>query len=479
MTMSRKILQLKNRGGGDKKPIPIFVEKRADDNKSDTKTEEISGTAVVSSTTAAQEYFERDFNKRMSQLQKELENKNDKIRKEKLEEYRSKACPTKKITGANWYRDPKYFYILACIVEALIVWVPCALLAGLILTGVRYISGIEEVWAVSTFLYGMVPGLILAVFIPAIGTFYKYDQLFFVIQADEVGVMEFRGTPIELDGLKPLGPHEYFCPQYFYGVPIFSMNVFKKKKKTIPITGSLDTTFNIPVQGMPTVNPKKPEEGKDSIGADKASSVEFGGVVNISQDLEDFRSLILLENVIGGIDNAGRRVSEALIKAMRELCCSYNGPQNQSEAIAMNGIASTILALSVQGEAWATGVVTESVSEKIQLPKTLRAEIEKANEEKIQRERAINDAQTAALDRYIRTTGNQNPTEQDIIEFARDPKNHLDPDLATLVQLINEGKDTSSLKIFRAGNNPIAGLVEQVLEQAKTSGAKETKGGKE
>ena len=408
----------------------------------------------------------RDYDRRMGEILKGMQKKilEAKARGEK-EAFLATACEVGRMDGIYFYRNPHWLWGFACLIHFMLAWMAIFAFCQVLLGGYDYFWG-EGFFSEMSILYSTRIGFWAAILVPLAYTAWKYEDHIKPVQLGEYGIMEFRGLPIERQGMKPLQARDWWCPQWILSFKFFSMNIIKKAKVSKSLNNDIEQMIEIPLQNVEAkVKSKIDDEAgrSESLLSGKLGLIEFQCTTNLAMDDGDFRSLVLLVETIKGFDNAVNRINEALISAMRILLCSFNGPQDQEEAIAFNSVAADILKLYVEPEAWAVGVVIESLLVKIQLPKVQRLEINQLNLERIQRQKALEDAKTAFMDRMLRTTGIDNPTQEQIYAFSNDPRHQLNAEFATLVELINEGKPTDSIKYYAGGNFAMM-LAEQIGE---------------
>lgn len=363
----------------------------------------------------------------------------------------------------RFYRNPRFHYAVLYIFAALLAVLPVAGFAYIAMAAIAFVTDGGDVN-----LAPMYPVIgVVASLIPIAATFYWQDALFTTVQNDEVAFMEFWETPLQRLGFKPLGAGRWLAPP-----PFFDIKKFPQVKESIPITGNLDVTFEISVQGVmdPTL---QEEEGPGPLNpnaavTDRISLVEFGGLLNIAPDISDFRSIILLNSITGGMKKAGNRLAEATVSAFRNFSASLKGPGNQYEAMAFGEYAAAKLTAGIMKDVCATGTTVETINPKIQLPKDLRDAIKGSNIEDAESTKTHKDAVTAAKARYVRQTGDSSPTEEKIAAWAADPANWLPADMSALQVMMVEGTASKdSLKIISTGGDREAATAEKILELIK------------
>jgi hypothetical protein len=403
--------------------------------------------------TPEQEQIVNEWQTRMTNEHAERQRRADDQKQGWLDKYRG-AVQTVPLT---WYRRPVLHLWVFRFIVALVASIPLALISYGLLYGLAFLLDGE-----ASLTAAVIIGVVFSLVVPYPVQLYMKDQIYTSIGNDEVGVMEFWGKPLELLGFKPLGAGDWLTLP-----PFFRIKIYPVSKDSFPITGSDDVSFEIPVQGLGSGNTDASGTTNEPIApvTDRISMIDFGGRVNIASDISDIRSVIILNSRVGGLNKSGDRISESLIAAMRAYNSSHFGPRTQYEALAFNAFASAMLQASVMEDVCALGIVIETITPKIQLPKTLRDSIEGTNIERIEATKSVLDAQTSAKVRIITQTGNPNPSEADIQRFASDRRNWVDPNLALVAKMVVEKTaDPSSIRIIDTGGDTTASLLEKGKE---------------
>lgn len=277
----------------------------------------------------------------------------------------------------------------------------------------------------------------LAPIVPAIlmiGVFIllQFDNLFVIVASGKGGVRRYWNTPVhktvdDKPNYEPIHAGLVCAPRPFWEVDQLSL---------APKTFDIDE-HTITVQRMQEMGETDEEALKrdpeaatiDEAGADKLrSTIEWSGKFTIEPDSSDFRSLIILSgDYIGGIDKAGARNKESLVRGVQRFCASPEGPLNQPEALAMGEFMQEAIETFIQEDLIETGTRLQTINPNIKLPKVQIDAIQAANKEGADKVREETQAMTFARSRAIAMTGKTEITAEDVEQILKD--NPADPDV--------------------------------------------------
>lgn len=354
-----------------------------------------------------------DFQERIKQDIEDLK-KTDEELKEMEEKARAGVETRAMPTFRPWMIVTAY-----CLIVAVASYIFFLVLAAILLGALKLMFGIPWLFVGSAFLIPIIP----AILIVGVYIFFQFDNLFVIVESGKGGIRRYWNTPIHEEGVggknyKPLQAGLVCAPRPFYEVEQKSLapKTFDIEVHTITVQKMPENTASTEAGVEAAVDSANKETKAETAAEKLRSTFEFSGKFTLEPDDRDFRSLIILDDYIGGMDKAGSRNQEALVRAMQRISAGSGGPRNQSQALAMGEFVQDLIEAIIHLDLIETGTRLQTINPNIKLPKVQIDAIQAANTEGAQKVKEEANAMTAARSMAITLTGKKDITDQEVVE---------------------------------------------------------------